>query len=394
VTRRVLSVLLVACAAGLGALWFAHRSTAVRTLELVRLPVIRDGLQAGREAAQAQYRAAGATGASTQAVEAQAARLDRALTIVEELDVLTPQVDADLLAHAALPFALLLLSVAVTLAGAGKVLLAPLEAISKAVRRHAAGDASGFPLPPTGSGDTRELSAALNEMVSTLAAQRATLERQSRMIGWRDVALEVSHEMKNLVTPLQLSAEGVAEQAAKLGGDLSRQAPILLEAVAALRRLNRVFVTLAALPAPELRRVDLSAVLESAAALQRPRGLAVQVESTAERIIADERMLKEAVTNLVINAAEAGASLVQLSAVRSGGEIVISCADDGSGLAGEPLQLARRPGYSTKPGGSGFGLYFVDRMCTRLGGRLELAPRSPRGTTVRMVLPDGATAAR
>lgn len=105
------------------------------------------------------------------------------------------------------------------------------------------------------------------------------------------------------------------------------------------------------------------------------------------QVLADPEFLQEAITNLVVNAAEAGAQHIELTARASGSEIELACRDDGSGIPAELLARVRKLSFTTRKGGSGFGLYFADKLASQLGGRLEIQSRPGEGTLIRMVLP-------
>src|SRR5262249_39754634 len=118
-------------------------------------------------------------------------------------------------------------------------LLAPLNQITAAIQHYSSGDEHDFPLPLKGSDDVRSLAEALNAMVATLREQRQALATHTRFAAWREIAREVAHEMKNLLTPLRLASEGLIERCMEQGDSvIQRDAAAIQTAFRSLQTMN------------------------------------------------------------------------------------------------------------------------------------------------------------
>ncbi len=390
--RRLLALLAAGVVAAALSVWLAHRTTAGRALSLLERPELRESLRAARELARDSFQLREQQGLSTDEVRARSAEVNRGLLLLEEVELLRPELDFQLGLSVAVPVLLIFgpLSIAALVWARG--LLKPIERVTLAVRRYTRGDETVFPIQPGGGPDIRMLGTALNEMASTIRGQKQALATQSRFLGWRDLALEVSHEMKNLLTPLRLSGEEVMERAVE-----QQDAPLrgsvqpILQATHALQRMVGSLGDLSQRRPLEVRPVPARPLLEACVAAQAPRGVPIHLDAEPQlSVLADPEFLQEAITNLLVNAAEAGAQRIELTArvSTSGmGDIELSCRDDGPGIPPELLPRIRKLSFTTKKGGSGFGLYFADKLATQLGGRLDIQSRPGEGTQITMVLP-------
>lgn len=229
--------------------------------------------------------------------------------------------------------------------------------------------------------------------------------RADRLGAWVDAVRAVAHDVKNPLTPIRLAAErllrlseragGVpAETVAESGSSILRQVGILTERIGRLGR----FSDPAAL---EPRPLDAAAVKGILSALAADHagveGVRIGVEAAEDLpvIAADTALLRDALTNLVVNALEAiGArgGTIRLSVEREdlpGGRngLRFSCSDDGPGLPEEMLARLFEPAFSTKSRGSGMGLATVRRAVERQGGTVFARPSETGGLVVGFVLP-------
>ncbi len=233
----------------------------------------------------------------------------------------------------------------------------------------------------------------LNEAKQSLGVERSeahVIASRSRSQGWQEVAREVVHQGRNVLTPLRLSAEGVVEQGVLRKDELLQREGQSL--VAGLRTLERMFAALKDLSArrsPAVGRVPIKALLVECAELHRKQ--LPQIDVTAESdlaVLADPDLLREGMSNLVINAIEAKAQRIHLSALRVADGIYVICEDDGSGIPIEHRGRATHLSFTTTPGGSGFGLHFVGKLALELGGRLEIGSARERGARICLILRD------
>ena len=227
------------------------------------------------------------------------------------------------------------------------------------------------------------------------------LIRAQKVAAWREVARRLAHEIKNPLTPIQLSAERLQR---KLGDEGAPHAGLVRECtstiigeVEALKGLVDEFSQFARMPAP--RAVPSSLNLAVSEALTLYRGLFPGV--TLDLVLQDDmppvrldaEQIKRVLINLVDNAVEAmqrqGHLVVETAhdAVHKVARVVV--ADDGPGILPGDRDKLFLPYYSTKGRGSGLGLAIVRRIVAEHGGNVEVSDNSPRGTRFTIELPCG-----
>ena len=221
-----------------------------------------------------------------------------------------------------------------------------------------------------------------------------------RKAAWADVARRIAHEIKNPLTPIQLSAERLKRRFAKeITSDpegFSQCADTIVRHVGDIGRMVDEFSTFARMPAPVMRVESLERICREAMVLQRVAQRQINWDVRIEaplRAICDRRLLGQALTNLLANAADAvamrpGASHVTLSLAASGNDAVLSVTDDGIGLPDTDRAKLTEPYVTHKPKGTGLGLAIVRKIMEDHGGRLELdqAPGGV-GAKVSLILP-------
>ena len=157
------------------------------------------------------------------------------------------------------------------------------------------------------------LAGAFNRMVSDLKARTEELRRAEKIAAWQDIAQKLAHEIKNPLTPIQLSAQRLQRRYRNNPDDLSelleRCTQTIITEVEGLRRLLDEFSVLAQMPAPELSPVNLRETLDATLALfdEFPNHIDCQIDFPADLppVSADADHLKRAFLNLINNALEA-----------------------------------------------------------------------------------------
>lgn len=245
-----------------------------------------------------------------------------------------------------------------------------------------------------------------------------------RMAAWGDVARRIAHEIKNPLTPIQLSAERIRRKFRPLVGDaaaadLDQYTDVIVRQTNDLRRIVDEFSKFARMPEPDRREQDLVAILRDAVLLQDSGQPDVQVlaDLPADPVLleVDATMISQALTNLIKNAGEAIETLKEKGApvdfvpqirvtLRAEPDAVsIQIADNGIGLPEDRLRLFE-PYVTTRAKGTGLGLPIVKKIIEEHGGTLTLQdaemfdgqshagalaeirlPRSPRPTRERGV---------
>ena len=229
----------------------------------------------------------------------------------------------------------------------------------------------------------------ISEIVS---AQRAQ--------AWGEVARRLAHEIKNPLTPIQLSAERLemklsgkvppAEQAI-----LAKSVKTIVDQVDAMKRLVNEFRDYARLPAAELQPLDLNALISDVLHLYGEENASVPVKVELDprcpRIAGDAQQLRQVVHNLLQNAQDATMQaraegketepFVRISTrlSESSGRVRLSISDSGTGFPPHILQRAFEPYVTTKARGTGLGLAVVKKIADEHGARIDLSNRIENG---------------
>ena len=235
------------------------------------------------------------------------------------------------------------------------------------------------------------------------------LIRTQRVAAWRDVARRLAHEIKNPLTPIQLSAERLRRQFA--GAPPNARALIdectstIVTEVDSLKALVDEFAQFARMPAPKTVPTDLNAVLTDTLALYRglfrEMALEPRFSSGLPAVRIDAEQIRRVIINLIDNAVEAlgGATaggrpdgrppVIEIATAhdRSNGVVRITVSDNGPGIPPQDREKLFMPYYSTKRRGSGLGLAIVRRIIAEHGGAIDVADNVPTGTVFTIELP-------
>jgi two-component system nitrogen regulation sensor histidine kinase NtrY len=228
------------------------------------------------------------------------------------------------------------------------------------------------------------------------------LIRAQKVAAWREVARRLAHEIKNPLTPIQLSAErmrrhfsGAPEPTRQLVDECTTT---IVGEVESLKGLVDEFSQFARMPAPRAVPTDLHALLTDALGLYN--GIFTDVDirthfgASLPRVSVDPEQIRRVVINLIDNAIEAmeqrGAIDIETSHDPANNLARIVIADDGPGIPAAEREKLFLPYYSTKRRGSGLGLAIVRRIVAEHGGSIEVTDNAPRGTRFAIELPVGA----
>lgn len=238
-----------------------------------------------------------------------------------------------------------------------------------------------------------------------------------RVAAWGDVARRIAHEIKNPLTPIQLSAERIRRRFGQAldpeqGAQLAQYVDVIVRQTGDLRRIVDEFSRFARMPEPERSPQDLARILRDSLLLQESGQPGVRFEpelaASPVWIEADATLLSQALTNLLKNAGEAIEARVaqgvpdgfvpriRVALGVDGGAAVIAIADNGIGLPEDRARLFE-PYVTLRPGGTGLGLPIVRKIIEDHGGTLELtdAPPDPqdnrRGALALIRLPLGGS---
>src|SRR5712691_9161377 len=221
----------------------------------------------------------------------------------------------------------------------------------------------------------------LDDITELVSAQRTS--------AWADVARRIAHEIKNPLTPIQLSAERLRR---KYGPLIKEDAAIfhqctdtIVRQVDDIKRMVDEFSQFARMPKPVMGTEDVADMVRQAVFLQRVGNseIDIDVDIPEDPMPArvDRRLISQALTNIIKNATEAIAAVppdklgrghIRVSAVRDGADIFIDVVDNGIGLPRENRSRLLEPYVTTREKGTGLGLAIVGRILEEHGGKIEL----------------------
>jgi two-component system nitrogen regulation sensor histidine kinase NtrY len=268
------------------------------------------------------------------------------------------------------------------------------------------------------SGAVHRVVLVIEDLSELLAAQRAA--------AWSEVARRMAHEIKNPLTPIQLSAERIArnfkrsangEHSAGGNGssgngsngdaskDRARVESIVEECtatitreVAGLKAMVDEFSRFARLPHPHLESADLNEILLQAIALYEDRLQDIRMDVLLGQhlppVMLDAEQMRRVFVNLIDNALEAlagvdGARLITITTTHDAarGIVVVEVADTGHGIPRSDFARLFQPNFSTRERGTGLGLAIVQRIIIDHNGRIRAAEHRPRGAKFTIELP-------
>jgi two-component system, NtrC family, nitrogen regulation sensor histidine kinase NtrY len=232
----------------------------------------------------------------------------------------------------------------------------------------------------------------------------SALVAAQRMAAWGDVARRIAHEIKNPLTPIQLSAERLKR---KYLPQITQDVEIFRDCtetifrhVDDIRRMVDEFSAFARMPAAVIRPHNLSALVREAVVLQREAhrdiAFSTQLPETDITLPCDHRQMRQAITNLIQNAIDAiteradGESkpgAITIALTRGDESITVEVSDNGKGLPQDNRDRLTEPYVTTRAKGTGLGLAIVKKILEDHEGRLELADRPGGGAIVRLVIP-------
>lgn len=225
------------------------------------------------------------------------------------------------------------------------------------------------------------------------------LIRTQRVAAWREVARRLAHEIKNPLTPIQLSAERIRRHFSNAASSsralVDECTETIVGEVESLKGLVDEFSQFARMPSPRTEPTDLHRLLGDTLALYNGIFSDVRIEQRfaddLPHVRLDAEQLRRVVINLVDNAVEAmdqhGRILVETARDAANGFVRVEVSDDGPGIPPSERDKLFLPYYSTKRRGSGLGLAIVRRIVAEHGGSIAVSDNAPRGTRFTIELP-------
>ena len=232
----------------------------------------------------------------------------------------------------------------------------------------------------------------IDDITELVLAQRSS--------AWADIARRIAHEIKNPLTPIQLSAERLRRKYSKTISDdpavFEQCTETIVRQVDDIKRMVDEFSRFARMPKAVVADEDVADTVRQVVFLLRVAhpdiDLDVELESESMPARFDRRLISQALTNIIKNATEAigavppaelGRGRIAVRAQRDGKDVVIDVIDNGIGLPKENRARLLEPYVTTREKGTGLGLAIVGRILEEHGGRLELRDASEKTPGVR-----------
>lgn len=238
----------------------------------------------------------------------------------------------------------------------------------------------------------------LDDITELVAAQRTS--------AWADVARRIAHEIKNPLTPIQLSAERLRRKYGKMieedRGVFEQCTDTIVRQVEDIRRMVDEFSHFARMPKPVMTAEDVADAVRQTVFLMRVGNSEIQIDAKIGEdpmpARFDRRLISQALTNIIKNATEAiaavppeelGKGAIRVFAEREGDDVVIDVIDNGIGLPRSNRSRLLEPYVTTREKGTGLGLAIVGRIIEEHGGSIDLRDASEkipgqRGAWVRI----------
>ena len=238
-----------------------------------------------------------------------------------------------------------------------------------------------------------------DDITQLIQAQRAT--------AWAEVARRLAHEIKNPLTPIQLSAERLeAKLSAKLAPEdaevLRRGTQMIVNQVTALKAMANDFRDYARLPAPHPVRMDLNALVREVLALYEHSDVPVhaRLASPLPAVWADATQIRQVLHNLLQNAQDALAQpraarrepAIEVRTELVADKVRFSVSDNGDGFPEELMTRIFEPYVTTKPRGTGLGLAIVKKIVDEHRGSISIESHPAEGASVSVLLPQAKAA--
>ncbi len=234
---------------------------------------------------------------------------------------------------------------------------------------------------------------SFNRMAEDLNQNRRQRVEAEKIAAWQEIARRLAHEIKNPLTPIQLTVQQMRD---KYAGDdpayrnlIEDCTEIVTEEVESLRGLVQEFADFARMPSLSLKRHDLNSVAQDAVRLYPEASIRLDLQVDLPELDLDVEQMRRVLINLIENGVEAAGENGTLAVCTQfrNGTVKLQVTDSGPGVARENRERIFQPYVSTKENGMGLGLAMVRSIVENHGGRVTVTDGPEGGAQFELLLP-------
>lgn len=251
---------------------------------------------------------------------------------------------------------------------------------------------------------------SFNDTTDNLRSLQNQLLRSERVAAWQEIARKIAHEIKNPLSPIQISIETMRKVYDRKHPDFEKifreSSSTIIEEVDKIRAIVQEFSDFARMPEPHFEEVSIQAILKHIITLYQHQDESVvwnvEIPEELPPVFADEKQLQRASMNLIKNALESmnSGGTITITAnyqppmittkrgARRAGKIHVHIQDTGMGISPEDQARVFTPYFTTKETGTGLGLVIVQKIIELHKGGLSLSSAQNEGTRVEITLPE------
>ncbi|RKY85503.1 hypothetical protein DRQ09_07200, partial [candidate division KSB1 bacterium] len=298
-------------------------------------------------------------------------------------------------------FILILAVLSVYVAGKlSKSITEPIGELSSSFSRVADGDLDVY-LDVNAKDEVNILISSFNKMVKDLKETQKKLLQSERIAAWREVARQISHEIKNPLTPIRLSIHRLKK---KIHYEKEDESTInecfqtISEEVESLKKIASEFSEFARLPEPKFEKANINEVIKSAVALYKTNKknarFQLELDNNLPEFYFDFDLMKRVIINLITNSIDAlkkNNDIIYIKSERlTKGEgeenVAIYVVDYGIGMDKNVIEKIFDPYFTTKKDGTGLGMAVIKRIIDEHSGKITVESEPEKGTKITIIL--------
>lgn len=281
--------------------------------------------------------------------------------------------------------------------GIGSMIITPIRKLLLGTREVGLGNLE-ISIPHKHEDEMKTLIDGFNSMVDSLKKHQREMAEMSKKVAWAEMARKVAHEIKNPLTPIQLSAEHLLrvynDKKEDFEETLNESTSYIIKEVDNLRRIAKEFLEISKESALQKKPFDLKETIQEL--------ISPYKKAFAERIVlfeayegedfvynGDKAKIQIALRNIITNAVEAIGRQGKIKITLTSGEtgLTVEISDSGEGMEQEMLDRIFEPYFSTKEVGTGLGLSIAKKIIDDHRGKIEAASEKNKGTKITVFLP-------